>query len=254
MEALKRVLPPSVRRWLNGKRVQIRRKMLWVDKVTDFGVLRRVSPYRPAFGWHRGKCIDRYYIEKFLSAKVETIKGHVLEVWDATYTHDFGGDRVTKSSVVDLDPSNTKATVVDDLTSGDRLADESFDCIICTQVLQYIYDFAAAVLTMHRKLKPGGVLLVTVPGIAQICPKEMIGAGNDYWRFTRFSVRQVFDDVFGASNVEVESHGNVLTAVGLLHGLVTEELTPEELNSNDPDYEVILSVAATKRHETHSAR
>ena len=42
-----------------------------------------------------------------------------------------------------------------------------YDCIIFTQTLQCIYDFRAALKTLYRiLLRPGGVLLVTIPGVA----------------------------------------------------------------------------------------
>ena len=78
MEALKRAIPSGLRRWLSRKKFELGRKSLWVDRVTDFSVLRRVTPYRPAFGWYRGQCIDRYYIEKFLASHAQDIQGHVL--------------------------------------------------------------------------------------------------------------------------------------------------------------------------------
>ena len=41
-------------------------------------------------------------------------------------------------------------------------------------------------------------------------------------------------------------YGNVLTATAFLHGLVQEELTRDELEYHDPDYEVIIGIKATK--------
>jgi ubiquinone/menaquinone biosynthesis C-methylase UbiE len=39
----------------------------------------------------------------------------------------------------------------------------SFDCILCSEVLEHIEDDAKAVSELRRVLKPGGVLVVTVP-------------------------------------------------------------------------------------------
>jgi hypothetical protein len=44
----------------------------------------------------------------------------------------------------------------------------------------------------------------------------------------------------------VEAHGNVLAAVGMLHGLAVEDLNITDLDVDDPDYEVIISVRAVK--------
>ena len=45
----------------------------------------------------------------------------------------------------------------------------------------------------------------------------------------------------------MRSYGNVLTAMCELHGLAAEELSPEELDHVDPDFEVIVTVRAVKR-------
>ena len=246
MDALKRAVPTRLRQWLSRKRFQLGRNSLWLDRVVDFSTLRRVTPYRPAFGWYRGQCLDRYYIEKFLATYAADIHGHVLEVAEPVYTHQFGSTRVTSSEVIDLDRTNSKATIHDDLTTLSSVADDTFDCIICTQTLLCIYDFASAIRSVHRILKPGGSLLVTVPGIAQLCPASMMGAGADYWRFTRHSAQAAFSDVFGAANISIQTYGNVLTAVGMLHGLVSKEFTQQELDHHDPDYEVTIGVRAVK--------
>ena len=53
--------------------------------------------------------------------------------------------------------------------------------------------------------------------------------------------------MFGADNFEVESYGNVLTAAAFLYGLGSDDLRPEELDKNDPLFEVIVAVRAVKR-------
>src|SRR5512147_900048 len=102
MEALKRAIPKRLRRWLSRKRFEFGRKMLWADRMTDFSALRRLTPYRPDFGWHRGQCVDRYYIDKFFSAYANDICDRVLEVGDPEYARKFGSDRVTQIDVIDL--------------------------------------------------------------------------------------------------------------------------------------------------------
>lgn len=208
-------------------------------------VRQELEPISRSFGFDRGTCIDRYYIERFLDQHRDDIHGRVLEVAENTYTRKFGGQRVTQSDVLHLEPGHRSATIVADLTAADHVPSDAFDCIILTQTLQHVYDVHAAVRTLHRILKPGGVLLATVPGISQISRFDMDRWG-DFWRFTTLSVRRMLDEVFPAGGSLIESHGNVRVAVAFLHGLAVHELDAVELDHHDPDYQVLITARARK--------
>lgn len=211
-----------------------------------FGNLRRVTPITRSFGFERGQPVDRYYIEHFLSEHAGDIHGRVLEIGDNQYTRQFGGDRVTQSDVLDLKSDNPNATFIADLTCAEHVPSDTFDCIIFTQTLQFVYDLRAAIKTLQRILKPKGVLLATFPVISQICRYDMDRWG-DYWRFTNASVGRLLGDVFGQENVTITTHGNVLVAVSFLHGLSAHELTSDELNYHDPDYQILITARAVKQ-------
>ena len=214
-----------------------------------FGSLRRLHPIGEVFGVKRGQsvdpCIDRYYIEGFLARHAADIHGNVLEIADDTYTRRFGGSRVQRSDVLHAAPDNPAATIVADLTSAEHIAAERFDCIILTQTLQYIYDLQAALHTVQRLLKPGGVVLATLPGISQTSRYDAEQWG-EYWRFTTFSARRLFAEVFPADGLLIQGHGNVLVAMAFLHGLLIQELRRQELDYHDPDYEVLITIRAQK--------
>lgn len=239
--AARAVLPAGVRGWLGARLPGLG------PAPVRFGSLRRLAPVSRKFGWDRGGLpVDRYYIEGFLARHAGDIAGRVLEARDDTYTRRFGGDRVRQADVLHPVPGNPKATIVADLTRGDQLPDEAFDCIVLTQVLPFIPDVQEAARTLHRILRPGGVVLATMPGISQIVRYDMDRWG-DYWRFTSLSARRLFECAFPGGTVEVESHGNVLAATAFLQGLSTRDLRPEELDHHDPDYEVLITVRAVKR-------
>jgi SAM-dependent methyltransferase len=210
-----------------------------------FGSLRRLRPIGRIFGSEWGQCIDRYYIESFLARYAADIHGHVLEVADNTYTRQFGGTHVQQSDVLHVSPQHPGATITADLTCADHLPSETFDCVIFTQTLQFIYDVRAALRTLYRILKPGGVLLATGNGISQIARWDMDHWG-EYWRFTSLSAHKLFTEIFPVSHVTVQAHGNVLAAMAFLHGLVSEELRQDELDYFDPDYEVLITIRAVK--------
>jgi SAM-dependent methyltransferase len=147
--------------------------------------------------------------------------------------------------VLHVTHDNPKATIVADLTCADHIPANTFDCVILTQTLQFIYDVKAAVRTIYRILKPGGVLLATVGGISQISRWDMDRWGH-YWNFTSLSIQRMFEESFATENLNVKSHGNVLAAIAFLHGMTTQELRREELDYYDPDYEVLITIRALK--------
>jgi SAM-dependent methyltransferase len=212
----------------------------------NLGSLRRTIPVSPTdFGGNRGQCIDRYYIEKFLDEHTADVKGHVLDFADDTYARRLGGSKTTKVDVLHVCEGNPCATIVADLAQGEQIPSAIFDCILCTQVLLLIYDVRAAVRTLHRILKPGGVVLVTSPGIQKISRGDMNLTG-DYWRFTTLSLRRLFEESFPRDHLEVKAYGNVLAAIAFLHGFAVEDLRREDLDYHDPDFEVAITVRAVK--------
>jgi GT2 family glycosyltransferase/SAM-dependent methyltransferase len=235
-----RALPTPVRTWIRDR---LGRGAPPVGRVR-LGALRRTRPVSREWGYDRGRPIDRYYIEGFLAAHAADIRGDVLELLNGRYTMQFGGDRVTRSEVLSL-TSAPEVTLVGDLATGVGIPSGAFDCIILTQTLQFIYDIKAVVRTVYRTLKPGGVLLATVPGISQISRLDMEQSG-DYWRFTSASAQRLFSEAFPRRYVSVQGHGNVLAATAFLHGLATEELHEHELRAEDRDYELVVTVRAVK--------
>lgn len=233
----------DLRSW-SHKRLQLFERRPPVGWVR-FGSLRRLQPIDRSYGWRWGKPLDRYYIEQFLGEFEIDVHGRVLEVADNSYTFRFGGDRVSQSDVLHYVSGNPKATIVADLTDGDQIPSNSFDCIILTQTLQFIYNVEGAIHTLHRILKPGGVLLVTCHGISQISRLDMQNWG-EYWRFTSLSVRNLFSKVFPSNNISVRGYGNVLATTAFLYGLTVRDLRQEELDYRDPDYELVLGVRAIK--------
>lgn len=211
----------------------------------NLGDLRRLTPISRAFGTDRGLAIDRYYIERFLDSHRADIRGRVLEIGENTYTRRFGGEQVTSSDILHVHDRNPRATIVGDLANAPHITDASFDCIILTQTLQYVFDLQAAMRTLERILAPRGVLLMTVPGISPVAVHSEWGK-TWYWAFTRLAVERLLREHMRAEQVDLEVHGNVLASTGLLYGLASEDLTAAELDAVDPDYQLVIVVRAVK--------
>ena len=229
----------------------------WAKRFTHpaggvrFGHLRRLHPISDNWGFDRGLPVDRYYVESFLEQYRHDLRGRTLEFSNNAYTARFGDDRVTKSDVLDKLPDNPAATLVADISGDNDLPDNAFDCIICTQTLTFIYDLHPAIATLHRILKPEGVLLATLPGISRISAEDMELYG-DYWRFTDVAARRLFMKHFADEELLTGAYGNVLSAVALLHGLASQELTRGELDYRDDHYQVLVTVRAVKGRQRES--
>jgi hypothetical protein len=89
-------------------------------------------------------------------------------------------------------------------------------------------------------------LLATSSGINRICRREGIDPWGEYWRFTTQSIERLLARAFPPANVRAVSYGNVLSAVAFLHGLAADELTADELDYDDPDFEVLIAVRAVR--------
>jgi SAM-dependent methyltransferase len=246
IRAAKACLPASTRDWFVRQQRRYNLHVVRVGRVR-FGDLDRRTPLSPIFAIDRGIGIERYYIAHFLNRHRGDVRGHCLEMGDASYIRRFGDDRVTQIDVMHVTEGNPEATIVADLTVADHVPSDTFDCIIFTQSLQMIYDMQAALRHLHRILKPGGVLLLTSHGISKIGRRLGRDDWGEYWRITTQSAARLFADTFPGADVQVGSYGNVLTGCAFLHGIASEELAPDDLDYHDPDFEVIVTVRARKR-------
>jgi SAM-dependent methyltransferase len=250
IDLLKRILAPDTRRRLRRWQRRIERLLRRLRSRRNIGSLRRTTPVSE-LGADRGQIIDRYYIEQFLTTHKDDVRGHVLEFSDDSYARSFGGTRLTQVDVLEATSGNPAATIVAVLEQAPQIPADTFDCIICTQVLQFVYDLRAGVRTLYRILKPGGVLLLTAPGIQKI-DREGMDAWGEYWRFTSLALRRLFAEVFPEDQIMVRAYGNVLTAAAFLYGYAVEDLRRQDLDYFDPDYEGPIGLRAVKPRRAQS--
>lgn len=81
-----------------------------------------------------------------------------------------------------------------------RYEDESFDVVICAEVLEHLYDPLLAVEEAFRVLKPGGRYLITVPH----WNSRMAASLGDYHQqnFSAEVLETIFYPLFGKSNCQ----------------------------------------------------
>jgi hypothetical protein len=243
IQLAKRTLPAGARDAV--VQMQKRLRLQWPPRGTvQFGSFRRLTPISPVFALDRGLPIERYYIEQFLGAHRQDIRGRAMEFGDTFYLDKFGSDPGMQKEIFSYVEAEG-ATIVGDLTGPDPMPTELLDCIVCTQTIQMIYDIGLSVERLCSMLKPGGVLLLTSHGTSKIGRHLDTDGWAEYWHITQQAAKNLFEENFDGE-AEVDAYGNVLAATCALHGLASEELTPEELDYKDRNFDVIVTVRAVR--------
>jgi SAM-dependent methyltransferase len=243
MLSLRRRCVGGLKRILPGPAKGFARKALVATRIAKARVRLGVNaqPLSYLWGFDRGVPIHRYYLDQFINEFRSDIRGHCLEFQDDAYTSSYGNGAVSKLDILHIDDKNPLATIVADITKANQIPSDTFDCIICTHVLHVIFELETAVSELHRILKPGGVLLTTVPHISMCDP-----GWHEIWRFTPEGLALVLGKAFGNKNVTVRAFGNSLTAAGELRGLVAHEFSKATLDYHDPRFAVEVCARAFK--------
>lgn len=210
--------------------------------------LKHYNTVRPAsynFGLDRGKAIDRYYIEKFLFENRNLIRGVVVEVGGRAYSRKFGDQQITKSLVLHPNPEKRHVDIVANLETGKGIPENLADCLILTQTLLCIFDVQSAAENSIKILKPGGAILLTVPGITQISQYDYQRWGQ-YWSFTDQTIKRLFEKIVPSKNINIKTYGNVKVATSFLYGLALHEINKKTLDYHDPNYQLIISAVIKK--------
>ncbi len=190
----------------------------YIDLISNMPLI----PASRLFGCERGKPVDRYYIERFLEANKEYIRGDILEIAETTYAVKYGEDRIRRAYALHVQGWGGDV-LKGNLETGEGIEDVRFDTLIITQTLMFLYDIQSAAKNIYKMLKPGGTALVTVSGISQISRYDADNWGS-YYSFHEDAVRRLFEPLFGKEKVKISVFGNVKTAISLLYGLCCEDL------------------------------
>jgi SAM-dependent methyltransferase len=98
------------------------------------------------------------------------------------------------------------APMVNVVANAERIPfrSQTFDLVLCTQMLEYATDPLLVLSEIHRVLKPGGRLLLSVPAVF---PRD---SDEDRWRFLPAAIRQL---LAAFSDVEIAPEGGSIAGV-----------------------------------------
>lgn len=110
----------------------------------------------------------------------------VLDI--APQIHEGAGSYFKYATVktLDIDPSSDADYIGDITKYNNKLRKQSFDIIVCTEVLEHTLNPFRAIEEIYRLLKPNGILILSVPFNFRIH-----GPLPDCWRFTEHGLREL---------------------------------------------------------------
>lgn len=150
-------------------------------------------------------------IGRTLSAKLtrRTLDRFILAHASSGRTLDLGSQQgpyaahFPRRVAVDISAGPGVHVVGDAIALG--FADDSFDVVLCTEMLEHISEPQRAIDEMRRVLRPGGVLLLTTRFLFPIHD-----APHDYFRYTKYGLRHLL------RRFEIVELREETTAVGTL--------------------------------------
>lgn len=141
-------------------------------------------------GWVNPFAFARKGLSDALVPLLPHLRGEVLDVGCGTMPY---RSRIAATRYVGLDydtPEKRAAKVADVLYDGGRFpfADASFDGVLCTQVLEHVFTPEAFLGEIARVLRPGGVLVLTVPFVWDEHEQP-----HDFGRYSSFGLRALLE-------------------------------------------------------------
>lgn len=95
-----------------------------------------------------------------------------------------------------------------DIQDMSILPDDAYDTAICLEVLEHVPDTGAALSELRRIIKPGGILIISVPHISRLHEEPY-----DFYRFTEYGLRHLLTR-HGFEILESKSKGGLFCFLG----------------------------------------
>jgi len=166
-----------------GKVIFFGRMLLDLQVLTVYHDLRRELPFMYGKILDVG-CGDSPYRHLLVSKQAQYVGIDIVNAKN----FDYSGDTIIHFNGEDI-----------------PFPDESFDALLCTEVLEHVANFSRLVSEMHRVLKHGGRGVITVPWSARYHYIPY-----DFFRYTPSSLKSIFGSFKG---VEIKPRGSDVSVI-----------------------------------------
>ena len=135
----------------------------------------------------------RENIKNFIKGLSDQYDSENMLVMDVAPEIHMGAKEFFKKSTIktlDIDPESGADYIMDlCVNNSENVKDETFDIILCTEVLEHVNNPFFVVEELRRMLKTGGIIAISTPFNFRIH-----GPLPDNWRFTIHGLKVLFKD------------------------------------------------------------
>ena len=150
-------------------------------------------------------------IYKEVKKQLPTYKGNVLDIGCGQSPYKFLlNEKETRYFGIDIVAANEFGYNNPDITAFDGknipFADNTFDAVICTEVLEHVQEFQYLIDEIHRTTKKNADIIVTIPWSARYHYIPY-----DYFRYTPSSLKTMFSKF---SDIKIKNRGTDFSVIG----------------------------------------
>jgi len=145
-------------------------------------------------------------LEKQIKKYSFHIKGKVLDVGAGSFSRYI--DHFDCEEYIKMDIHGEKNIDIVGNAENIPFRSETFDSIVCTQVISDLENPGKAIKEFYRVLKPGGKVLLT-----ESLFNEMHDEPYDFWRFTKFGLEKFFQEA-GFRVIAIDRRGGFFAMMG----------------------------------------
>jgi hypothetical protein len=191
--------------------------------------------------------VDRFYINEFLRECVLnesfSSKGRSLEFGEVRYSRFFPGEKfkwIYSSNFV----------IINHEICGDILSKNSieikFDLIVSTQVITFVENPKLYLHNLCELLSPGGLIVLTSPGIGVFTSKYDAERWGDFGRYSLRSLNSFIPEGFYVSDQRLYGNFDVLRKLN--NNISVPFIKKEKLLNHVPNEEVLIGLIIRRRN------